>query len=389
MGEIQEVNQILNETQTISESYERVAEATGENFNIFSILQMESDEVATHSRFIAELLNRKGRHGQKDKFLSLFINRFSNNYEFFPARSKVVVEHHIGKVDTEKGGRIDILIKDDKQNVIMIENKIYAGEQHNQLLRYKNAFPKGKLFYLTLFGDDSSQKNSHSLYDKLSYETDIIEWLEDCKKESVNIPILRETISQYVNLLKKLTHQNLNKKMNQDIINRILRDRNSLSAYKTLFDLHKDLKKKIIFEIVQNLNLMFESKGFLNIQTIDLKNDRGLLISFQNENLIKANLKLQLNFEGSNFSGLIIGFVNSSPKQAKDYQLLEMVKDEFPKAKQSDWWNIYMYYEEYRDWYFAGLNKIYFDNERTFYNDLENKVDTLINIFECRISASR
>lgn len=57
-----EVGQLLNEVQTISESYERVAGATGENFNIFSILQMESDEVATHSRFIAELLNRKGQH---------------------------------------------------------------------------------------------------------------------------------------------------------------------------------------------------------------------------------------------------------------------------------------------------------------------------------------
>ena len=41
-----EIGQILNEVQTISDSYERVAEVTGENFNIFSILQMESDEVA-------------------------------------------------------------------------------------------------------------------------------------------------------------------------------------------------------------------------------------------------------------------------------------------------------------------------------------------------------
>lgn len=171
-----EVGQLLNEVQTISESYERVAEATGENFNIFSILQMESDEVATHSRFIAELLNRKGKHGQKDKFLSNFVKLFVPDSKIRTEKSQVIVEYHIGKVEKEKGGRINILIKDDYSNVIMIENKIYAGEQFNQLLRYHNAFPQGKLFYLTLFGEDSKQKSFTSLYTSLSYETDIINW---------------------------------------------------------------------------------------------------------------------------------------------------------------------------------------------------------------------
>lgn len=388
MSEIIEISQILNETNTIFDSYKRVAEATGENFNIFSILQVESDEVGTHSRFIAELLSRKGRHGQKEKFLTLFNQRFLNDFDFSPEKSEIIVEYHIGKVEIENGGRIDILIKDVKNNIIMIENKIYAGEQHNQLLRYKNAFPNGKLFYLTLFGKDSSQKSSLDIYETLSYETDIIGWLEDCKKESVNIPILRETISQYINLIKKLTHQNLNKKMNQDIIDRVLKDKNSLSAYKTLFDLHKDLKRKLISDIVDNIKIIFENKGFINIKTIDFKSDKGLLISFQTESLIRNNLKLQLNFEGSGFSGLIIGFVNFSSKQEKDFELLQMVKEEFPKVKQSDWWNVFMFYEEYRDWYFTGLKNIYFDSERTFYKDLESKVDLLMSIYESRISAS-
>lgn len=386
MEDLLGVSQLLNEIQTISESFKRVADATGENFNIFSILKVESDEVATHSRFIGELLDRKGRHRQKDKFLRLFINRFVQDHSFIPEKSKVTIEYYIGKVEKEKGGRIDILIKDDENNVIMIENKIYAIEQKNQLLRYKNAFPHGKLFYLTLFGDESSQKSAVGIYDRLSYEFDVIEWLEDCKKEAVNVPILRETISQYIYLLKKLTHQNLNKKMNQDIITRILKDKNSLSAYKTLFDLHKDLKKVIIFEIVEKIKELFERKGFINIETINFSKDKGLLISFQTENLAKRNLNFRLNFEGNNYSALIIGFFNSSNKQAKDSKLLEMVKEEFPKAKQSDWWNVYMFYEDYQDWYFANLNKIYLDTDGDFYIDLESKIDRLLNILDSRIN---
>ena len=37
--------------------YDEIAKITGENFNIFSIMRAESDEVRTHSRIIADFLN--------------------------------------------------------------------------------------------------------------------------------------------------------------------------------------------------------------------------------------------------------------------------------------------------------------------------------------------
>ena len=55
-------------------------------------------------------------------------------------------------------------------------------------------------------------------------------------------------------------------------------------------------------------------------------------------------------------------------QKAQDAQSL--IKKEFPKAKQSDWYNVYLYFEEYRDWHFDTLNRIYFD--KTFYFDLVN-----------------
>ena len=131
MAELNTINQLLNEIRTISESYKRVAEATGENFNIFSVLQMERNEVKTHSRFLADLLNPKGIHGRKDVFLKKFVERFGIE-TFDTIKTKVGVEFFIGQVTECTGGRMDILIRCEEK-VVMIENKIYAIEQPNQL----------------------------------------------------------------------------------------------------------------------------------------------------------------------------------------------------------------------------------------------------------------
>lgn len=44
----------------------------GENFNMFKILGLSRNETKLHSAFLAELLNTKGSHGLKDKFLIEF-----------------------------------------------------------------------------------------------------------------------------------------------------------------------------------------------------------------------------------------------------------------------------------------------------------------------------
>jgi len=62
---------LLDQVNAISKKYKKVNELTGENFNIFRILKLESSEVKTHSAFIAELLKPSGSHGQKDTFFKI------------------------------------------------------------------------------------------------------------------------------------------------------------------------------------------------------------------------------------------------------------------------------------------------------------------------------
>jgi hypothetical protein len=378
---------LLNEIGTLRKAYELIERETGNEFNIFSILGIETNEVSTHSRFIAELLNVKGKHGLKDVFLKLFlrtIQKEAPEFSFDTEQSTIFIEYHVGKVEETEGGRIDILIKDSANNVIMIENKIYATEQPNQLLRYKNAFKNGYLIYLTLDGDNSNENHNEIAYQPISYKSEIIDWLKLCKKETVNNPLLRETIQQYINLIQKLTHQNTNSKMSEEITRIILRDEEQILAYSTLIDLDEKIRKKMISKILETLRDNIERKFNCEFTASDLIADKGLLFSLENTQLKESNLTIKFNFERTQYSSLIFGFANKNNTQSKDEVLLKLSKENFPTAKQSDWWNVYIPLEKYFNWDYTTLGKIYFDTNSQFYPEIESLIEQLLSIINKR-----
>lgn len=99
----------------------------------------------------------------KDAFLREFIKISDIDTELDTKEATVETEYSIGykNNDSTEGGRIDIFVYDNKKNAIIIENKIYAGDQKNQLLRYYNYAFKNKfkfnIIYLTLYGDAASE----------------------------------------------------------------------------------------------------------------------------------------------------------------------------------------------------------------------------------------
>lgn len=215
---------LLRQVDRTRLEYELAARLTGENFNVFDILRLGASEVRTHSAFIAELLDPKGAHGQGDVYLKLFLKMEKVKPcigDFGYGHVNVQVEYPIGPIDSEKteGGRIDILLTDSRGNHIIIENKIYAVDQENQLIRYYNFDRLAPLFYLSLDGKDPDKKPPDDVeYHTLSYCKDMRCWLEDCHKASVSLPVVRETIFQYENLIKKLTNQACGDKMKEKII---------------------------------------------------------------------------------------------------------------------------------------------------------------------------
>jgi hypothetical protein len=144
----QTIPHLLQQVTTITKKYDELATITGERYNVFGILGISTDEVRMHSAFIANLLDSNGSHGCGSILLKLFIAQQSTKCietdfikrleEFESESSKTKTEHHIGFIneDATEGGRIDILITDSNGKHIIIENKIYAGDQQLQLVRY-------------------------------------------------------------------------------------------------------------------------------------------------------------------------------------------------------------------------------------------------------------
>nr|WP_256488659.1 PD-(D/E)XK nuclease family protein [Pontibacter sp. HSC-36F09] len=242
-----------------------MAQLTGENFNIFKILSLQTAEVRAHSAFLAELLNPCGAHGQGDLFLSLFVEQLG--VQGFDTRTAFAeVEKYTGIINADytKGGKIDILITDGTGKHIIIENKINAQDQKNQLLRYYNFDPRGQLYYLTLFGNSPALTStdgqlSVDKYKLISYSNDILDWLEKCKKEAALLPTVRESIVQYINLLRSLTDQTSTEKMKEEIKALLSQNPDYVDAYTTceqaVNELLSDAKKKF----VETFNRKFSS----------------------------------------------------------------------------------------------------------------------------------
>jgi len=208
-----------------------IRRAKGEEFNIFSILNVQSREVRLHSKIIAELLNVKGSHGMKDIFLKKFLENKNiwEDVEFDILNSEVFVEKNAGPIINNdcnsEGGRIDIVIETPKQ-LIVIENKIYASDQENQLMRYyKYCELQNKIFrllYLTLGGSIASDYSSGVLHENvnyycISYKEDILNWLENSLILTINFPIVEEILKQYIKTIKQLTNQDMDTKIQHKI----------------------------------------------------------------------------------------------------------------------------------------------------------------------------
>lgn len=319
MNEIEKNNitNLLNNVSLISKKYEDLAEYTGENYNIFSVLGIYQDELS-HSAVIGDLLNNKGSHGQKDTFLNLFlkeINSFEEDSEQFKVlenfqseRSSVYIEKYIGKVDylNGEGGRIDILINDGPNNII-IENKVWAGDQEKQLVRYNNQDKTAPIIYLTLDGKEPSPDSKENLilgkdYICLSYKLEIVRWLENCIKEMANKPFIRESLNQYLVLVKQITHQSYNKKMENEIIDLILLNKQNILSSKLIFENYNKsinkLKNDQIKIFIEHLKKYYFKDENISIER-SMRFD-GVFITFKTFELSDGLFDLGINLEFDN-----------------------------------------------------------------------------------------
>jgi len=307
-----EIRHIIDQIRIINDKYNALSRLTGERFNVFSILEMERNEVETHSRFIYELINPIGSHDKEDLFLSLFL--------------KYVVDLHepgkIIKVSREelilKNRRIDFYIETEKYQ-IGIEMKLDADDQKNQLIDYYKELEarckkkqEAKLFYLTLDEHEPEEKSTAGKlevdkdFKLISFEFDILKWLDKCIEKSATIATLREGIIQYRNLVRKLTNQT--NAITGEEMEKLVRDSKDIEAMQTIVNEYPRIwaKKEAMFW--DDLWNILEERIEKNDCNFELHDYYGFWLNEDNE-LIDEEETINLILENRNKKYHLVGFV--------------------------------------------------------------------------------
>lgn len=370
-----QIQQLIHQVAIVNNKNEEIAKATGARFNMFKICGVNHYE-NTHSALLAELLNPNGSHGLKDSFLQAFIKILGTDFKinnFNVSTAKIKTEMSCNN------GRIDIAIQDDLDNLIIIENKVYAEDGIKQLIRYdefaKTNFNNYQILYLTLFGDYASEQSSKGVnYLPISYYDTIIRWLEKCVEISARFPVVRETIIQYINHLKQLTNQDIDY-MNQEEITKVLADANQLRAVKV---------------IAQNYHKIFDAltEQHFNPKMKEFCYTRGLEYDFikAEESYIRFEIKKQewgenfcIAFTYDKSDGYYYG-IKSNPlfdyfSSVEKGSLVKGLKDkDYQNIDSSPWWPVYGYLTELtvNDWEDLIINS----NE--FCKDCQIKINDIL-----------
>lgn len=260
---------LLKQARLIYEKYEV---GRKEPFNIFTVLRKASDEVNLHSRFLHALLDHQspdtGRQNLKNFLQKIGVEKFELD----------------GVTVRREYKNIDILIANNatKQHPVVIENKIYAEDQPAQLRRYyctlkKQGYSDIHLLYLTLDGRDPSKDSVGDLpYQTISYRDDLLPWLKCCQMYAYDEPELRESIAQYIHLIRKLTGTDFEEAYMNKLKDLVSKDNNLILAH----DLNEALIRAKI-SLLQELWCDIDSA---------LKNLKQVIPDFPNKDVNASNI---------------------------------------------------------------------------------------------------
>lgn len=358
--------------------------------NLFDINNISHYELY-HSNILAYLINPNESHKHREygaKLLKIINDNLSEDKILDIVREKVVRTKQ-----TDENRYIDIFIETNNA-IIIIENKIWAKDQKNQLRDYyqfaKTICKNKKIYlcYLTLFGtrpteysiDNNNLKEllEQNQLSQLSYNTDIIKWLNSLYTQQNEIE-LKSALIQYTDLIKGLCQIRKGEYMNLN---------NTVEKMEKLYDKCSDNDYYEIY--MQSLDMFLSSKIYLFIKTI-LKIKEYLVKLIEEKNLtnkiyltknherfpiekeqdwknvianegysymgieiaLDKNYGIAIEFQTINNDNLLFGISNRDKDAVKEYRLTKGWEEEGYNLKQdSFWWKEYTYI----NFFFSSLN---------------------------------
>lgn len=279
MEDIKNIQYLLRDINIVRKKFEE-KEKNEDNFNMFTILRKESDEVYLHSRFLSALLDPNGPHKLGKLFLNSFLDRIGSDFDY----DEKSLEVYPNNQNRSEYKEIDICFIDRvAKNAVMIENKIYHEdtnhEDKGQLENYygrlieEDKIPEDRIevYYLTLDGHEPSEDSVKlsgkypELQDKvkcISYSVEILEWLRSIVKECYNKPSLRESIIQYIKIVENMTNNDISIDERKEITSLIGMNEDNLLSAKLLIDNFNHVKWHTIYDFYIELETELQYRGF-------------------------------------------------------------------------------------------------------------------------------
>ncbi len=277
----------------------------------------------------------------------LFAKQFSLELD---STACVKQEYCVGPKSEDSGGRIDILIRDKHNPEVVIENKINAADQEKQISRYLKTLPRAKVFLLTLSSVNRANRSNAKDRERLaciSYAWHILPWLEACRKEAALAPLVRETITQYIHLIQRLTRQNTSTRMNQALSKQshMTRLEKRYLAYASLRNANRDIRNAIIAKVNAQLETLGKELGLTTLETFAAQSKTGENYFYTTPAMEAKNLKFGLRCAGSEYTDFAFGFayIKLELKSQLDASLLgeaftvQSLSNDFWHAY--GWWN--------------------------------------------------
>lgn len=207
------ISQLLDDVKTIvvknrAENYKQ-----GKDFNVFYVQGIAEDEVKI-CRFLKEMLDPRGSHGQG----AVFLRRFFCDVLKIKESDYTEDDYKNARISREEriddSRRIDIVIRI-KNRIYPFEVKVYAEDQDRQCFDYYTYIfkkdPETKMYYLTLDGHEPSKESRYTLeesqYQCIAFSDEILNWLDKCigTPEIEQIYSLREILIQFRSVIRDLT----------------------------------------------------------------------------------------------------------------------------------------------------------------------------------------
>jgi len=369
------------------------------NYNLLTAVLSPFDEVRMHSRMIYSLLNPSGEHFQGTLFLEKFLKIL--NVEGFGVSDLNLDNCSVFK----EYENIDLYITDGTKHII-IENKVHAGDQKNQIKRYIELIKKEHeeaqaadilVLYLTLDGKIPSQwslgclriqgnnifrdESKEAHYKSIQYKAEIMAWLDECQHEVQNITNLNQAVAAYKDVVKMINKEYKGKAMSLADYITESKDRcaMALAVNKAMPEVRKYIVDVFFENVVNQLQKELGDNWVIEIDD-DLSVRYSTPLRIYREEWDKLNcLLFSFDFAKKDYKECYLGITRSNDNITIKAGIKKKYKAEITKLNKklqtTEWW---LHWE----WFHQGDFIEYINTEANAEQNLVDAFMSFIVVFE-------